>query len=39
MIWLWRDDDPSKTDQTYELAPSELAKPLFRVSIANRDAE
>jgi len=39
MIWLWRDYDPSKTDQTYEMEPSEMAKPLFRVSIANREAE
>ena len=39
MIWLWRGYDPSKTDQMYEMEPSEMAKPLFRVSIANRDAE
>jgi enterochelin esterase-like enzyme len=39
MIWLWRDYDPGKTDQTYEMEPSEMAKPLFRVSIANREAE
>jgi enterochelin esterase family protein len=39
MIWLWRDYDPSKTDQTYEMEPSEMVKPLFRVSIANREAE
>lgn len=39
MIWLWRDYDPSKTEQTYEMEPSEMAKPLFRVSIANRGAE
>ena len=38
-IWLWRDHDASKTDQTYEMERAELGKPLFRVSIANREAE
>jgi enterochelin esterase-like enzyme len=39
MVWLWRDYDPSKTSQTYEIEPSEKAKPVFRVSVTNRDAE
>jgi enterochelin esterase-like enzyme len=39
MIWLWRDYDPTKTAQTYEIEPSEKAKPVFRVSVANRDPE
>jgi enterochelin esterase family protein len=39
MIWLWRDYDPVKTSQTYEIDPAEKAKPLFRVSITNRDAQ
>jgi len=39
MIWLWRDYDPGKTAQTFAIEPSEKAKPLFRVSVANRDAE
>ncbi|HEV1994545.1 MAG TPA: alpha/beta hydrolase-fold protein [Candidatus Acidoferrum sp.] len=39
MIWLWREYDPAKTAQTYEMEPSEKAKPLFRVSVANRDTE
>jgi enterochelin esterase-like enzyme len=39
MIWLWRDYDPAKTAQTYEMEPSEKAKPIFRVSVTNRDAE
>ena len=39
MIWLWRDYDPAKTSQTYEIDPAEKAKPLFRVSITNRDAQ
>jgi enterochelin esterase-like enzyme len=38
MVWLWRDYDPAKTEQTYEMEPAEKAKPLFRVSITNRDA-
>ena len=39
MIWLWRDYDPNKTSQEYEMEPSEKAKPVFRVSVTNRDAE
>ncbi len=39
MIWLWRDYDPAKTEQTYEMEPSEKAMPVFRVSITNRKAE
>ena len=38
MIWLWRDYDPARTEQTYEMEPAEKAKPPFRVSIANRDS-
>ncbi len=39
MIWLWRDYDPVKTSQTFEIEPSEKSKPIFRVSVTNRDAE
>ena len=39
MIWLWRDYDPAKTEQTYVIEPSEKSKPIFRVSVTNRDAE
>ena len=39
MIWLWRDYDPAKTAQTYEIEPLEKAKPVFRVSVANRESE
>ncbi len=39
LTWLWRDYDPDKTGQKYEMEESEKAKPLFRVSIANRDAQ
>ena len=38
LTWLWRDYDPSKTEQSYEMEESEKAKPLFRVSITNREA-
>ena len=38
MIWLWRDYDPAKTSQAYEIEPAEKAKPLFRVTITSRDA-
>jgi enterochelin esterase family protein len=37
MTWLWRDYDPAKTEQIYEMDPEEKAKPLFRVKIFNRD--
>lgn len=39
MMWIWRDYDPSKTEQTYEMEPSEKAKPLFRVAITDREGE
>lgn len=39
MVWLWRDYDPAKTAQTYEIEPSEKSKPAFRVSITDRDAQ
>jgi enterochelin esterase family protein len=38
MIWLWRDYDPAMTQQTYEMEQTEKARPVFRVSITNRDA-
>jgi len=38
LTWLWRDYDPKKTEQIYQMEDSEKAKPLFRVSITNRDA-
>jgi enterochelin esterase family protein len=38
MIWLWRDYDPARTSQTYEMEPAEKTKPLFRVAIAGRAA-
>jgi enterochelin esterase-like enzyme len=39
MVWLWRDYDPSKTSQRFEIDPAEKSKPIFRVSVTNRDAE
>jgi enterochelin esterase-like enzyme len=39
MIWLWRDYDPARTEQTYEMEPSEKTKPPFRVSITNRNSQ
>lgn len=36
MTWLWRDYDPAKTEQSYEMEPIEKAKPTFRVAITNR---
>jgi enterochelin esterase family protein len=39
MIWLWRDYDLAKTEQSFQIEPSEKAQPLFRVSVANRSAE
>jgi enterochelin esterase family protein len=37
LTWLWRDYDPAKTEQTYEMEESERARPVFRVKVANRD--
>ncbi|HYK40127.1 MAG TPA: alpha/beta hydrolase-fold protein [Candidatus Eremiobacteraceae bacterium] len=39
MIWLWRGYDLNKTSQTFEIDPVEKGKPVFRVSVTNRDAE
>jgi enterochelin esterase family protein len=38
LAWLWRDYDPAKTQQTYQMEESERARPMFRVSITNREA-
>jgi hypothetical protein len=39
LVWLWRDYDPAKTEQTYEMKAAEKSKPLFRVSITNRETQ
>jgi len=36
LTWLWRDYDPSKTEQTYEQSAEERSKPVFRVRVYNR---
>jgi hypothetical protein len=38
LAWLWRDYDPAKTRQEYEMKEAEKAKPVFRVQVVNRDA-
>ena len=38
LAWLWRDYDPNKTEQIWEMEEAERVKPLFRVSITNREA-
>jgi enterochelin esterase family protein len=38
LAWLWRDYDPAKTEQTYQMDEVEKAKPVYRVKIANRDS-
>jgi len=39
MIWLWRDYDPSRTEQTFSPDPEEKNRPYFRVTITSRDAD
>ena len=39
MTWLWRDYDPSRMQQTFEIEPAEKTKPPFRVAITNRGAD
>jgi enterochelin esterase family protein len=38
LVWLWRDYDPAKSEQTYEMDRGERDKPLYRVKIVNREA-
>jgi len=38
LTWLWAIYDSAKTQQNYQMEESERARPLFRVSITNRDA-
>ena len=38
LTWLWRDYDPKKTAQEFQIDPAEKEKPFFRVTISNRDA-
>lgn len=36
LAWLWRDYDPARTGQSFEMDPAEKAKPYFRVVRLNR---
>lgn len=36
LTWLWRDYDPARIEQVYEMDPTEQSQPMFRVEIANR---
>lgn len=37
LAWLWRDYDPARTAQIYEIEPAERDRPPFRIGITNRD--
>ncbi len=37
MMWLWRDYDPGRTEQTFTMDAAEKAKPMFRVRTLNRE--
>ena len=37
MLWLWRDYDPSQTEQQFAIDPAEKSKPEFRVKALNRE--
>jgi enterochelin esterase family protein len=39
LTWLWRDYDPTKIQQDYEQEPGERAKPTFRFTLVDRDAD
>jgi enterochelin esterase family protein len=36
LAWLWRDYDPKKTSQEFQMDPAEKELPFFRVTIGNR---
>ncbi|MBI3470484.1 MAG: esterase [Candidatus Solibacter usitatus] len=36
MTWLWRDYDPNKTEQVYQMEAAEKDQPMFRVKSLNR---
>ena len=38
LTWLWRDYDAGRQEQTFQMETSEKSKPVFRVTISNRDA-
>jgi enterochelin esterase family protein len=39
LIWLWRDYDPARTQQTYDQDPVEQSKPPFRFTLVDRDKD
>jgi len=39
LIWLWRDYDPARTQQTYDQDPVEQSKPPFRFTLVDRDQD
>jgi enterochelin esterase family protein len=39
MRWLWRDYDPAKTEQTFEMDAAEQAAPFFRITSLNREIQ
>ena len=36
LTWLWRDYEPGKTEQVYQMDPAEKSKPMLRVKIYSR---
>jgi enterochelin esterase family protein len=36
LAWLWRDYDPAKTEQVFEMDAAEAAKGMFRVRLLDR---
>jgi hypothetical protein len=39
LIWLWRNYDSAQTRQEFEQDTDERAKPSFRFTLVNRDAD
>jgi enterochelin esterase-like enzyme len=39
MTWLWRDYDPAKTEQIYQMDPAEKSLPFFRIAALNRETQ
>lgn len=39
LIWLWRDYDPARTEQSFEQEPQEREKPPFRFTLVDRDTD
>ncbi len=38
LTWLWRDYDPAKAEQVFQMEETERARPAFRVKVTNRDS-